>query len=67
MTQQCVHPLILAILFYLHLSICPTTELPDPTDPSRYLNAIRTFTDNVIKYGRDTYDPKHTPLTACAS
>jgi hypothetical protein len=30
-------------------------------DPNRYLNAVRTFADNVLKYGGDTY-PKHTPL-----
>jgi len=34
----------------------------EPSDPNRYLNAVRTFTDNVLKYGRDTYGPKHTPL-----
>ena len=38
------------------------TEPPDPTDPNRYLDAVRTFADNVLKYGRDTYGPKHTPL-----
>ena len=29
---------------------------------SPYLEAVRTFADNVLKYGRDTYGPKHTPL-----
>ncbi len=29
---------------------------------SKYLDAVRTFADNVLKYGRDTYGPKHTPL-----
>jgi len=33
-----------------------------PSDPNRYLNAVREFADNVLKYGRDTYGPKHTPL-----
>jgi pectate lyase len=31
-------------------------------DPNAYLNAVREFADNVLKYGRDTYGPKHTPL-----
>ena len=31
-------------------------------DASRYLDAVREFADNVLKYGRDTYGPKHTPL-----
>ncbi|MHC4538871.1 MAG: ankyrin repeat domain-containing protein [Planctomycetota bacterium] len=34
----------------------------ESSDPNRYLNAVRTFADNVVKYGRDTYGPKHTPL-----
>ncbi len=40
----------------------PVAAKPDPTDPNRYLNAVREFADNVPKYGRDTYGPKHTPL-----
>lgn len=28
----------------------------------RYLQAVRTFADNVISHGRDTYGPKKTPL-----
>ena len=33
-----------------------------PADSSKYLDAVREFADNVLKYGRDTYGPKHTPL-----
>ena len=33
-----------------------------PSDPNQYLNAVREFADSVLKYGRDTYGPKHTPL-----
>jgi len=29
---------------------------------SKYLDVVREFADNVLKYGRDTYGPKHTPL-----
>ena len=38
------------------------TETLDPNNPNRYLNAVREFADNVLRYGRDTYGPKHTPL-----
>ena len=38
------------------------TDEATPSDPNRYLNAVREFADNVLKYGRDTYGPKHTPL-----
>jgi hypothetical protein len=38
------------------------TESPDPNQNSKYLEAVREFADNVLKYGRDTYGPKHTPL-----
>jgi hypothetical protein len=54
MTQQRAYRLVFAILFLSHLPICPASETPDPTDPNRYLNAVRTFADNVLKYGRDT-------------
>ena len=62
MTQQRAHRLTFAILILSHLPICFSAETSDPTDPNRYLNAVRTFADNVLKYGRDTYGPKHTPL-----
>lgn len=28
----------------------------------KYLSAVQMFADNVLKYGKDTYGPKHTPL-----
>jgi len=31
-------------------------------EESPYLKAVREFADKVLKYGRDTYGPKHTPL-----
>jgi hypothetical protein len=62
MTQQRVHRLIIVILLLSHLSICLGTETPDLNDPNRYLNAVRQFADNVLKYGRDTYGLKHTSL-----
>ena len=31
-------------------------------ESSKYLDAVCTFADNVLKYGRDTYGPEHTPL-----
>lgn len=47
------------------LAIClaalPAGSLHADED-SKYLNAVREFADNVLKYGRDTYGPKHTPL-----
>jgi len=56
------HRLVLGIFVILPSSICLGKEAPDPNDPNRYLNAVREFADNVLKYGRDTYGPKHTPL-----
>ncbi|MHC4584409.1 MAG: hypothetical protein ACYS3N_07740, partial [Planctomycetota bacterium] len=62
MTQQFAHWLTCVILLLCQLSICLGTETPDPNDTSKYLNAVRNFADNVLKYGRDTYGAKHTPL-----
>jgi len=43
-------------------SVCLAAETSDPNDSTKYLDAVRTFADNVLKYGRDTYGLKHTPL-----
>jgi pectate lyase len=53
--------IIFVLTTYLALP-SSATESPDSIDPNRYLNAVREFADNVLKYGRDTYGPKHTPL-----
>jgi len=31
-------------------------------EDSKYVNAVRTFADNVLKHGKDVYGPKKTPL-----
>ena len=53
---------VLGILLVCQFSVCLGSEIADPNNGSKYLNAVRTFADNVLKYGRDTYGPKHTPL-----
>ena len=53
---------VLAILLMLQIHVCLATESADPNNSSKYLDAVREFADNVLKYGRDTYGPKHTPL-----
>jgi pectate lyase len=53
---------LLTILLICQSCICLAAESSDPNQSSNYLDAIRTFADNVLKYGRDTYGPKHTPL-----
>ncbi|MHC4519284.1 MAG: ankyrin repeat domain-containing protein [Planctomycetota bacterium] len=40
----------------------PTPTWAEADNPDKYLNAVREFADNVLKYGRDTYGPEHTPL-----
>jgi hypothetical protein len=39
----------------------PAGSKSDPNQSTKYLDAVREFADNVLKYGRDTYGPKHTP------
>jgi len=53
---------VLSILLICQFSICLGKDTPDANDTSKYLSAVREFADNVLKYGRDTYGPKHTPL-----
>jgi len=50
------------IIFIVTACFVLPSSAAEPPDPNRYLNAVRTFADNVLKYGRDTYGPKHTPL-----
>jgi hypothetical protein len=62
MTQQRVYRLVFAILLLCPIPICFATESPDTDDSTIYLDTVREFADNVLKYGRDTYGPKNTPL-----
>jgi pectate lyase len=52
---------VLLVFFQLN-SFSAEAQNPDPNQRSKYLDAVREFADNVLKYGRDTYGPKHTPL-----
>lgn len=62
MSVKSTPPIIVAVAFALTVLTPPTPAGSDPPDSNRYLNAVREFADNVLKYGRDTYGPKHTPL-----
>ena len=62
MKGRFVNQAVLGILLSWQLSIYLATESPDANESSKYLDAVRIFADNVLKYGRDTYGPKHTPL-----
>ena len=50
-----------AILSCVLLAAVAATCRAD-TDADRYLIAVRQYADNVLRYGRDTYGPKKTPL-----
>jgi len=36
----------------------------EETTPGKYLEAVQTFADNVLRHGKDVYGSKHTPLFA---
>ena len=62
METKCKTHLILGvILLLISPAFFPVADLWANED-SKYLDAVREFADNVLKYGRDTYGPKHTPL-----
>jgi len=48
-------------VLFIALAYIPMENLWADED-SKYIEAVREFADNVLKYGRDTYGPKHTPL-----
>lgn len=62
MKGRFMHQAVLAILLICQFSVCLAVNNPDANDSSKYLDAVRKFADNVLKYGRDIYGPKHTPL-----
>jgi len=62
MQVRFVHQAVLGILLICQFSVCLGKDAADPNASSKYLDAVREFADNVLKYGRDTYGPKHTPL-----
>jgi pectate lyase len=49
------------VLLFICLVVFPVKK-SHADEYSKYLKAVREFADNVLKYGRDTYGPKHTPL-----
>ncbi|MFC1652739.1 hypothetical protein ACFL3F_03360 [Planctomycetota bacterium] len=54
---------VLGFILIISISPCFSTEPNTPAvESSKYLDAVREFADNVLKYGRDMYGPKHTPL-----
>ncbi len=62
MRSKCkTHRIREVILLLICLVVFPVRNSYADED-SKYLEAVREFADNVLKYGRDTYGPKHTPL-----
>ena len=54
--------IVSGLILIITASPCLSAE-PSPAEKSsQYLDVVREFADNVLKYGRDTYGPKHTPL-----
>ncbi|MFQ6035132.1 MAG: pectate lyase, partial [Sedimentisphaerales bacterium] len=58
--MKAIKLLTLAVVFICPAGLFAGNSSAD--EGSKYLNAVREFADNVLKYGRDTYGPKHTPL-----
>jgi pectate lyase len=55
------HHILEVVLLFIVLSGFSASN-SKANENSKYLDAVREFADNVLKYGRDTYGPKHTPL-----
>lgn len=53
MRGRFVNQALLAILLICQLSVCLGKEAPNVNNNSKYLDAVRTFADNVLKYGGD--------------
>jgi len=53
---------ILDVVLLLICLVVSTSDNSLGDEDSKYLDAVCEFADSVLKYGRDTYGPKHTPL-----
>ena len=53
---------VLGLILITTVSPCFPASQNFPNQQSIYLDAVKEFADNVLKYGRDTYGPKQTPL-----
>jgi len=62
MRSKCKTHRIFEVLLLLVCLVVFLAENLHADEDSKYLKAVREFADNVLKYGRDTYGPKHTPL-----
>ena len=47
------------LIFFSANSFASETKSPDPNQSSKYLDAVREFADNVIKYGLGTAKHHH--------
>ena len=55
------HHILQVVLLFIALAGFSASN-SKANENSKYLDAVGEFADNVLKYGRDTYGPKHTPL-----
>jgi len=62
MRSKCKTHRILEVALLIFCLACFPQENLYANEESKYLDAVRTFAYNVLKYGRDTYGPKHTLL-----
>lgn len=60
-TKYKTHRVLEVVLLLIALACLPASNSWADGD-SKYLDAVCEFADNVLKYGRDTYGPKHTTL-----
>jgi len=44
------HQAVLGIVLTCQFSVCLATEAPDPNQSTKYLDAVREFADNVLKW-----------------
>ncbi len=54
------HHILEVVLLFIALAGLPASN-SKANENSKYLDAVREFADNVLKYGKDNYGPKHTP------
>lgn len=53
---------LLNIMPFLGVMVVSVGRVASESGEKQYIEAVRTFADNVLQYGKDVYGPKPTPL-----
>jgi len=64
MRRTPAHVRLMSVCAALFVATNAGPAMAEKPEPDRYLEAVKTFADNVLRHGKDVYGPERTPLFA---